>query len=108
MKNLMELPEEMDGMVLIDVLISPMQPNTGVIIVGENYEETSSQPIVRIYLVTMEDEDWVIEVELQAFAFSDIDSANKFVSDLPSLSAIDILIRMNGYQSNISSGFSIQ
>ena len=108
MKKQMNLPEELDGMVLIETLISPMQPNTGVIIAGENYEETSIQPIVRIYLITMEEEEWVIETELQAFAFSNIASANKFVSDLPNLSAIDILIRMNGYQSNSSSGFIVQ
>lgn len=103
MKNQMNLPEELDGMVLIETLISPMQPNTGIIIVGENYEETSSQPIVRIYLITWEDDDWVIETELQAFAFSDIDSANRFVSDLPHLSAIDILILMHGSQRITSS-----
>lgn len=104
----MELPKELDGMVLIETLISPMQPHTGVIIVGENYEETAIQPLVRIYLITMEDEDWVIETELQAFAFNDLNSANKFVSDLPNLSAIDILIRMNGHQSNFPLGFIVQ
>lgn len=103
MKNQMELPEELDGMVLIETLISPMQPNTGVIIVGDNYGETSIQPIVRIYLITWEDDDWVIEKELQAFAFSDMDSAKRFVSDLPHLSAIDILILMNGSQRITSS-----
>lgn len=104
MKNQMSLPKELDGMVLIETLISAMQPSTGVIIVGENYEETASQPIVRVYLITMEDEGWVIETELQAFAFSDLESAKKFVSDLPDLSAIDILIRMSGHQSNSPSG----
>lgn len=104
----MNLPKELDGMVLLETLISPMQPNTGVIIAGENYGETSALPIVRIYLITMEEEEWVIEAELQAFAFSDIDSANKFVSDLSNLSAIDILIRLNGYQSNTPSGSIIQ
>lgn len=108
MKNQMDLPKELDGMVLLETLISPMQPNTGVIIAGENYEETSTWPIVRIYLITMEEEDWVMEAELQAFAFSDINSANKFVSDLPNLSAIDILIRMNGHQSNTPSESVVQ
>lgn len=108
MKNQMDLPEELDGMVLLETLISPMQPNTGVIIAGEHYEETSIQPIVRIYLITLAEEDWLIETELQAFAFSDMDSANKFVSDLPNLSAIDILIRMNGHQSNTPSGSIVQ
>lgn len=104
MENKMKLPKELDGMVLIETLISPMQPNTGVIIAGENYKETSSQPIVRVYLITWEDEGWVIETELQAFTFSDLESAKKFVSDLPDLSAIDILIRMSGHQSNSLSG----
>lgn len=104
MKNQMSLPKELDGMVLIETLISAIQPSTGVIIVGENYEETASQPIVRVYLITMEDEGWVIETELQAFTLSDIESSTKFVSDLPNLSAIDILIRMSGYQSNSLSG----
>lgn len=108
MKNQMDLPEELDGMVLIETLISPMQPNTGVIIAGENYEEASIQPIVRIYLIAMEEENWLIEAELQAFAFSNIDNANKFVSDLPNLSAIDILIRMNGNQSKTSFGSIVQ
>ncbi len=83
--------------------ISPIQPTSGVIIAGENYEETAIQPIVRIYLITMEDEGWVIETELPVFTFSDLDRANNFVSNLPNLSAIDILIRMNGQRSNTSS-----
>lgn len=104
----MNLPRELDGMVLIDTLISPMQPSTGVIIVGENYEEASIQPIVRIYLITWEDDDWGIEEELQAFAFSNIGSANRFVSDLPNLSAIDILILMHGAQRITSSQSNFQ
>ncbi|MDJ0332645.1 hypothetical protein [Planococcus sp. S3-L1] len=104
MKNKMRLPKELDGLVLIETLISPMQPNTGVVIAGGNYKKTATQPIVRVYLITWEDEGWVIETELQAFAFSDFESAKKFVSDLPDLSAIDILIRMSGQQSNSPSG----
>lgn len=61
---------------------------------------------MRVYLITSEGEGWMIETELQAFAFSDIEGAKKFVYDLPDLSAIDILIRMRGHQSNSPSGLS--
>lgn len=78
MKIQMDLSEELDGMVLIKTLISLLQPNTGVIIAGDRYEETTIQPILRIYLIAIEEEGWIIETELQALAFSDIDRGNNF------------------------------
>lgn len=82
---------------IIATLLSPIQSHIGILIVGEDYHELSKQPIIRIYLLALEATDWSIEDELYAFAFGDYASANRFVDELPNLSAIDFLLLINGH-----------
>ncbi|QDY46924.1 geranylgeranyl pyrophosphate synthase (plasmid) [Planococcus glaciei] len=87
----LELPEEFEGMELLQTLISPAKSDTGIMILGENYAEGVERPTVRIYLISIGKDEWNIEGELQAFTFPSFGSAKRFVEDLPSMSAIDLL-----------------
>ena len=94
----LELPEEFEGMELLQTLISPANSDMGIMILGENYAEGAEWPTVRIYLISIGKDEWDLEGELQAFTFPSFGSAKRFVEDLPSMSAIDLLLLMNGHK----------
>lgn len=96
-----ELPEELEGMEILATLLSPDKPEIGVLVLGEDYQEKSNQPVIRVYLINMYEEEWVIQDELQAFAFWSFESAKRFVDDLPSMSAIDLMLLMNGHSKDM-------
>lgn len=89
-----------EEMTVLATLKSPAQAFIGILIAGEDYQEKAKEPVIRIYLLALEDQEWHIADELHAFAFSDYASAQRFVDDLPDMSAIDLLLLINGYQSN--------
>lgn len=95
------LPEHLiqENVQLIDTLFSPSKTDIAILILGENYEEDSFGPIVRIYLMEQIKEEWCIQEELQAFQFHNYERAVNFVGDLPNLSALDLMLLMNGRQS---------
>lgn len=93
-----ELPEEFEGMELLETLISPAKSNIGIMVLGENYSDGVERPTVRIYLISIEEDEWDFEGELQAFTFLNFGSAKRFVEDLPSMSAIDLLLLLNEHQ----------
>lgn len=77
-------------------LLSPYHSNLAILITGEDYFQKSTKTIIRVYLITEIRDEWSIQTELESFAFSNYNSANKFINDLPGMSAIDLLILMNG------------
>ena len=95
-----ELPEEFEGMKLLQTLISPAKSDMGIMILGENYSDGAERPTVRIYLISIKEDEWDFEGELQAFTFLNFESAKRFVEELPSMSAIDLLLLLNGHQSS--------
>lgn len=95
-----ELPEEFEGMELLETLISPAKSDMGIMILGENYSEGAERPTVRIYLISIEEDEWDFEGELQAFEFLNFESAKRFVEELPSMSAIDLLLLLNGHRAS--------
>ncbi|WP_298830116.1 hypothetical protein [uncultured Planococcus sp.] len=94
----LELPEEFEGMELLQTLLSPAKSDRGIMILGKNYSDGVERPTVRIYLISIEENEWDLEEELQAFTFLNFGSAKRFVEGLPSMSAIDLLLLLNGHQ----------
>ena len=93
-----ELPEEFEGMELLQTLISPAKSDVGIMVLGENYLAGTARPTVRIYLISIQEDEWDFERELQAITFPNFGSAKRFVEELPSMSAIDMLLLLNGHQ----------
>ncbi|WP_033543914.1 hypothetical protein [Planococcus sp. CAU13] len=96
----LELPKEFEGMELLQTLISPVKPDMAIMVFGENYSNRTEQPTVRIYLISIEEDKWDFEGELQAFVFLNFESAQRFVDDLPDMSAIDLLLLLNGHRAS--------
>ncbi|GKW45868.1 hypothetical protein [Planococcus sp. NCCP-2050] len=85
---------------ILATLQSPSDPYLGILITGEEYFLDSKQPIIKVYLINKSNSEWRIQKELETFVFSSYASAKKFVMDLPEMSALDLLLVMNGWQAN--------
>lgn len=83
---------------VLATLLSPSQPGLGVLIAGEEYYKGSKYPIIYVYLIHESESEWQIQKELESFKFSSYNSATQFVKDLPQMSALDLLLLMNGWQ----------
>lgn len=95
-----KLPKEAEDLDVLATLFSPAQKHIGILITGEDYLKEAINPIIRVYLMGLELEEWYIQDELQAFAFYGFKSAKNFVDDLPNMSALDLLLLMNGHAGN--------
>lgn len=82
-------------MVYLTTFFSGMQQDTGILIMGENLGAVEKASTLRLYLLKRFDLFWHVQEELQAFAFVDEKSAYSFLEDLPSMSALDLLIKVS-------------
>lgn len=93
------LPEEFtEGMEFLSSVFSNVQKQSGILIMGENLDGEEELPVIRLYLLKRCDLYWHVQDELQAFAFPDVLSAYQFLQELPQMSALDLLIKMNSPQ----------
>ncbi|WP_223643399.1 hypothetical protein [Planococcus sp. 4-30] len=104
MEKLFELPRSIteqleDNMEVITTIFSPTLAGIGILIIGEDYHADADHVVVRIYLLGNEEAEWFIQDELQAFAFHNLFSAKKFIGNLPSMSALDLMLVMSGHGS---------
>lgn len=84
--------EEME---FLSSVFSSIQKDSGILIMGENLALGETVPVIRLYLLKRFDLYWHVQDELEAFAFADSVSAYNFLRDLPEMSALDLLIKMN-------------
>lgn len=84
--------EEME---FLSSVFSSIQKDSGILIMGENLALGKTVPVIRLYLLKRFDLYWYVQDELEAFAFADSVSAYNFLRDLPEMSALDLLIKMN-------------
>lgn len=104
----LEIPQGFEELKLLGTLLSPTAADTGIIIMGEDYEKDSTEPTIWLYLVRLVGEEWHIQDELEAFTFTNYESAERFVADLPGMSAIDLLLLMNGHQATHTNNEMLQ
>jgi len=86
-----------DDMEIITTIFSSTK-EVGLVIAGEDMYPTSEHPILRIYLLENVDLGWTLQEELHAFAFWNYNDAQSFLENLPTMSALDLLIVMNGQE----------
>lgn len=85
-----------NNMTLLSTLISPGRSDLGILIAGENYFKTSTQPCIHIYLIIESKSEWRIQKKIGNYKFTNFNSASQFAIDLPELSALDLLILTDG------------
>lgn len=99
------IPAGLANMQILTTFSSQEKRDTGILVLGENMdrgnyiEETLSA--VRIYLLKERGSKYHIESELETFAFSDIESAYEFLIGLPNMTALDLIVTMNDWESEI-------
>jgi len=92
------IPEDFkENMEIITTIFSSIK-DVGLVIVGEDMYPTSEQPILRIFLLENGDVGWGLQDELHTFAFLNYDEAQSFLENLPTMSALELLIIMNGQE----------
>lgn len=84
-----------DEMEVITTIFTPTN-DIGLAIAGENMYPTSTCPILRIFMLETVDHGWAFKEELQAFTFLNFDDAQTFLENLPQMSALEMLILLNG------------
>ena len=89
-----------EEMQFLSSVFSSIQKDSGILIMGENLELGEKVPIIRLYLLKRFDLYWHVQDELEAFAFADSASAYNFLRDLPEMSALDLLIKLNTASEN--------
>ena len=92
------IPEGFEDDLEIITTIFNETKEVGFAIVGEDMHPDSKQPIIRIYLLANVDSGWMFQEELQAFAFWNYEKAQSFLSNLPTMSALEILMIMNSHE----------
>lgn len=84
-----------DEMEVISTIFNPTN-DIGLAIAGENLHPTSERPIIRIFMLEIVDQGWAFKEELQAFTFLNYEDAHAFLENLPQMSALEMLIILNG------------
>lgn len=92
------IPEGFEDNLEIITTIFSSTNEVGFAIVGEDMNPASLRPVLRIYLLENVDSGWMLQEELQAFAFWNYDKAQSFLRDLPTMSALELLIIMNTHE----------
>ena len=106
--NEIVIPEELKvNMKILSTVLSPTKEEIGILIMGENMEPkqyTSRLSVIRLYLLSKRNFKYYIEMELEAFAFHDLDSAYEFLNNLPNMSALELIIMMNSPKFDFDDG----
>lgn len=92
------IPEwfELDGLSALHTIISPLSEEVGVLIAGENLDNSKCcDPTVRLYLMTMIEDKYEVTKELEAYTFNCKNEARNFSEQLPNLNALDLVMLLN-------------
>lgn len=88
------LPEELEGMDVLDTYMNSEASDIGVLVMGQNMNPISDNPVIRIYLLVKEYDAVYVHQELEAFTFESYGSAIAFLQKLPRMTALELLIMM--------------
>ncbi|WP_342538296.1 hypothetical protein MKY15_19515 [Sporosarcina sp. FSL K6-1540] len=106
--NEIVIPEELKAnMIILSTVMSPTKEDIGILIMGENMEPkqyTNGLSVIRLYLLNQRNFKYYIEMELEAFAFNDLESAYEFLTNLPNMSALELILMMNNPDFNFDDG----
>ncbi|WP_203248508.1 hypothetical protein [Sporosarcina beigongshangi] len=93
-----------EEMVLHELLVQPDAGDIGILVMIHDLSADATGYVVRVYLLGKVDGEFKVHDELEAFAFPDHEAAVSFANRLRSMTALELLIIMNGHGNE---GFSI-
>ena len=88
------LPDELEGMDVLDTYMNSEASDVGILVMGQNMNPVSDNPVIRIYLLLKEYDAVYVHQELEAFTFESYGSAIAFLQKLPKMTALELLIMM--------------
>jgi hypothetical protein len=86
--------EVLEGMIMEVMTVSPSDPTKGILVMSQGLKNIFDPVVFRIYLLEwlQESDGFNVEKELAAFEFDTSKKAYEFLSHLPEMSAIDLLL----------------
>ena len=101
----LELPEGLLGEYKIhDILNGPGISDGKVLTVIHDMSAEGVGHVVRVYMSRQENDGFVFDFELEAFAFPSHNSAVAFANRLPSLTELELLMVQSGYDVELMEG----
>ncbi len=107
MNNIVEvvIPEwfEYDELVALSTIVNEEDATVGVLLAGDNLEmEKSYHPVVRVYLITLQDGKYEFTKEMSALSFNTKEEAIGFTTKFSNYSAIELFVDLYKQQINIA------
>ncbi|MFP7199646.1 hypothetical protein SFC08_01610 [Lysinibacillus halotolerans] len=99
-----EIPEwfELDGLEMLNTIINDQQLN-GILLAGDNLEQARPyNPVVRIYLINLQQEKYEIVREVGAVTFKSKEEVTDFASNITSYSLIDLFYNLHNKQIEVT------
>ncbi|MBO0589053.1 hypothetical protein [Sporosarcina sp. E16_8] len=92
------LPEDLPGEYEVHgVYHCPAMSDAKVLTLIHDMSADDAGHVVRVYMSREENDEFIFDFELEAFAFPSYESAVAFANRLPSLTALELLMVQNGY-----------
>lgn len=89
---------EQDELHLLHTVMNPGN-DMGVLFASENFnKQKECNPVVRLYLLELQNDKFELTKELDAFTFNCCEEAREFSRKLPNMNALDLVLYLNKRQ----------
>ncbi|KGR74517.1 hypothetical protein [Ureibacillus sinduriensis] len=107
MNNIVEvaIPEwfENDELVALSTIVDKQDAAVGVLLAGDNLDKQRSYlPVVRVYLITLQNGKYEFAKEVSAFSFNSKEEAVRFTTKFSNYSTIELFVDLFKEQINIA------
>ncbi|WP_025783037.1 hypothetical protein [Sporosarcina sp. D27] len=100
MNQKVEIPFEMKHMLLLSQIINSDNTRFEILILGENMKpdirNEKANSVIHLLLYIQREGQYVFENLIESFAFESNEMAYNFLTELPNMSALDLLLKLNG------------
>ncbi|MDI7740783.1 hypothetical protein QMK38_02110 [Lysinibacillus fusiformis] len=100
-----EIPEwfEYDELVALSTIVNEKDVSVGVLLAGDNLDkERSYNPVVRVYLISLQNGRYEFVKEMSALSFKTKEEAISFTTKFSNYSAIELFVDLYKQQINIA------
>ena len=102
----------LENMQIYTSVRNPSKEDVGILILTGNMEPVSTRDenepaIVKFYLIKKSGTEFHVESEIETFKFDNLVPANQFLENLPTMSALELLLLKDGRSSDLDRDPSI-
>ncbi|MFC7684622.1 hypothetical protein [Ureibacillus sp. GCM10028918] len=99
------IPEwfEYDGLVALTTIVNEQDSSVGLLLAGDNLDKHRPyRPVVRVYLITLQDGKYEFTKEMGAFSFDSKEEVSSFTTRFSSYSTLEMFVDLFKQQMNIT------